>query len=157
MILSMHMEERELRGFTEKALSLVQEHNTLDALFYLDKIIDQTEVPEVLSAYGLCIALERGKVKEGIDFCIDAINKDLENSFHYLNLGKVYLKSGKRAVSIDVFRKGLKFNPSDEHTREITEILNDLGLRKSPVLPFLPREHFLNKYLGLLLCRLRLR
>ncbi|MEE9523332.1 MAG: hypothetical protein V3V59_01110, partial [Thermodesulfovibrionales bacterium] len=104
------MEEREIRKHFKKALSLIKEDNTLDALFFLDKIAGQTDEPEFLSSFGLCMALERGKVKDAIDLCIKAIDRDSENVFHYLNLGKVYLKDGKKTVSIDIFRKGLRLN-----------------------------------------------
>jgi tetratricopeptide (TPR) repeat protein len=138
----------------QKALSLIKEDNTLDALFFLDKIIDHTEEPEVLSSFGLCIALERGKVKDAIDLCIKAIDRDSENVFHHLNLGKVYLKDGKKAVGIDIFRKGLRLNAYNDASREINLILNKLGTRRKPSLPFLKRSHFINKYIGIVLSKL---
>jgi len=141
----------------ERARALIREDNTLDALFFLDKIIDHTDIPEVLSSYGLCIALERGKVKAGVDLCIRAIEKEPENVYHYLNLGKVYLKDNKKAVAIDIFRKGLKLDGDSESTVEICRILGWLGTRKRPVFPFLARGNVLNKYCGLFFSRLGLR
>jgi hypothetical protein len=35
--------------------------------------------------------------------------------------------------------------------------LENLGVRKKPLIPFLPRSNFVNKYAGLLLHRLKLR
>lgn len=151
------MEEREVKRNMKKALSLIKEDNTLDALFFLDRIINQSDAPEVLSSYGLCIALERGKVNDGIDLCIKAIEKDRENMYHYLNLGKVYLKDSKKAVAIDIFRKGIKLNSDSEHLKEIEAILDKLGTRKKPVFSFLPRKNRLNKYCGKVLGRLGLR
>jgi tetratricopeptide (TPR) repeat protein len=151
------VEEREIRKHFKKAFSLIKEDNTLDALFFLDKIADQTDEPEVLSSFGLCIALERGKVKDAIDLCIKAIDRDSENVYHYLNLGKIYLKDGKKAVGIDIFRKGLRLNVDNEYAREIDLILNKLGTRRRPVLPFLGRHHFINKYCGIVLGKLGVR
>lgn len=151
------MHEKDIRLHSEKALAFIREQNTLDALFHLDRIMGSVDTPEIMSAYALCIALERGKVKEGIDLCIQAIKKDPENTFHYLNLGKIYLKANKKAVAIDIFRKGMKYSPESESSRAITVILNELGLRKKPLFPFLARDHVLNKYLGLVLSRLGLR
>jgi tetratricopeptide (TPR) repeat protein len=154
MICLVIVEEREISKHFNKARSLIKEDNTLDALFYLDKIVDQTDNAEVLSSFGLCIALERGKVKDAIDLCLKAIDKDSKNVFHYLNLGKVYLKDGKKAVGIDIFRKGLRLNIDNEYAKEIDLILNKLGTRRKPLLPFLGRKHFVNKYCGIVLRKL---
>ncbi len=140
-----------------KAISLIKQDNTLDALFFLDKVVDQSKTPDVLSSYGLCIALERGKVKDGIDFCIEAIEKDAENPYHYLNLGKVYLKDNKKAVAIDIFRKGLRKGLENEYAREIDAIMDKLGTRKRPLFSFLDRKNSLNKFSGIILRKLGLR
>jgi len=151
------MDEREVSGNAARALSLIKEHNTLDALFFLEKIITETNRPDVRSAYAMCIALERGKVKDAIDLCIQAINDDPDNPFHYMNLGKVYLKDGKKAVAIDIFRKGLRLEKDGDPTREITEILQELGIRKRPVIPFMSRGNVVNKYIGMILHKIRIR
>jgi hypothetical protein len=71
----------------------------------------------------------------------------------YLNLGRVHLKAGRKRDAIETVRKGLGFGDS----KEAVLFLNTLGTRRKPVLPFLPRRNFLNKYLGLLFSRLGLR
>ena len=101
----------------------------------------------------MCIALERGKISYGLMLCNNAITVEPENPVHYLNLGKIYLKAGKRADAIETFRKGLSFGDN----AEIKRILDNLGPRKKPVFPFLPRNNFLNKYTGLMMRRLKLR
>lgn len=151
------MDEREVSRNAEKAISLIKEQNTLDALFFLDKIIDETERADVRSAYALSIALERGKIKDAIDLCIQSIEDDPDNPFHYMNLGKIYLKDGKKAVAIDIFRKGLRLREDGNSEREITVILNELGIRKRPLLPFLGRKNFINKYIGLFLHKIGIR
>jgi len=151
------MDEREISRNIDKGFALIKDHNTLDALFYLEKVIEESRRSDVRSAYAMCIALERGKVKDGIDLCIQAIEDDPENVFHFLNLGKIYLKDGKKAVAIDIFRKGLRFGMDNESAKEITFILNELGIRKRPLLPFLKRDNFFNKYMGLILHKIRLR
>ncbi|GBD98647.1 hypothetical protein BMS3Abin07_00671 [bacterium BMS3Abin07] len=151
------MDVSEIKMNLEKAVSLIMKDNTLDALYFLDKINDHTDNPDMLSGYGMCIALERGKVTDGIDLCLKAIAHDPENVFHYLNLGKIYLKDRKRAVAIDIFRKGLRLRVNNEHTSEINAILERLGTRKRPVFPFLKRSHFLNRYIGYILTKIGFR
>jgi hypothetical protein len=79
--------------------------------------------------------------------------RDAQNPIHYLNLGKVYLLAGKKSQAIEVFRKGL----AHERHQEIIDELNRLGIRKSPVLPFLKRKNPINRYFGIILHRLGLR
>ena len=85
--------------------------------------------------------------------CNEAILQEPVNPVHYLNLGKIYQKAGKRVDAIETFRKGLSFGDN----QEIKRILDKLGTRKKPLLPFLPRNNFLNKYTGLMMHRLKLR
>lgn len=154
---SVPMDAIDVKSHKERALSHLRENNTLDALFHLDKIFEVSDSAEVRSAYALCIALERGQVKEAIDLCIEAVKREPENAFHYLNLGRIYLKGDKKAVAIDIFRKGLRFDSTSEASKSIISILEALGLRKRSPLPFLRRDHVLNKYMGLFLSRLGLR
>ena len=79
--------------------------------------------------------------------------REPDNPVHYLNLGRIYLKAGRRVDAIETFRKGLSFGDN----QEIKQILDNMGTRKKLVFPFLPRNNFLNKYTGLMMHRLKLR
>jgi hypothetical protein len=72
---------------------------------------------------------------------------------HYLNLGRVHLAAGQKAAAIRTLRKGLRFGRS----RSIIQELKKLGIRKAPVVASLPRDHPVNKHLGLLFKRLGVR
>ena len=137
----------------KKGLSLLRENNTLGALTHFEKAYAIKKTPLIQSYTGLCIALERGKITEAIAFLNDAMAKEPDNPVHYLNLGRVYLKAGRKIDAIDTFRKGLSFGEN----AEIHMILDRLGLRRKPVFPFLPRGSFLNRYIGLLLHKMKLR
>jgi tetratricopeptide (TPR) repeat protein len=137
----------------EKGRALLKENNTLAALSCFEKAYDKAKLPAIQSYLGLCLAVERGQVKDGIALCREAIERDAENSVHYLNLGRIYLRERKRAEAIALFRKGLAFGDNEE----IRQMLDSLGTRKRPLFPFLSRNHFLNKYSGKLLRLLRLR
>jgi tetratricopeptide (TPR) repeat protein len=137
----------------EKGRALLKENNTLAALSCFEKAYGNARLPAIESYLGLCLAVERGQIKDGIALCLEAIEKDAENSFHYLNLGKIYLREKKRAEAIDLFRKGLAFGDN----AEIRQMLDSLGTRKRPLFPFLSRNHFMNKFSGKLLRLLRLR
>jgi tetratricopeptide (TPR) repeat protein len=103
---------------------------------------------------GLCIAHERGKISEGIRLCEEALKADPLSVENYFNLGKVFIKANLKQKAIEVYRRGLKID--DRNPLLIAE-LQSLGLRKKPVIPWLPRKNFLNKYLGIIFSRLGLR
>lgn len=114
----------------------------------------KAEDPRFQSYLGLCIAYERGKIKDAISLCERALQVESQNVENYLNLGKVYLRAGLKIKAIETFRKGLKI---DSKNPDIIAELQLLGLRKKPVIPYLPRNNFLNKYLGIILNRLGFR
>jgi len=85
--------------------------------------------------------------------CKDAIEREPDNSVHYLNLGRIYLLTHKKQEAITVFREGL----THETNEQIINELNNIVPRKSPLIPFLHRDNPINKYLGIFLGKLRLR
>lgn len=72
----------------------------------------------------------------------------------YLNLGRVYLRSGLKLRAVEVFRKGLSI---DNKNPEIIAELRAMGLRNKSIISSLPRDNFLNKHLGKIFAKLGLR
>lgn len=107
---------------------------------------------ELLSYYGLCIALVENRVEEGIHLCQKAARKDIFRPDFYLNLGKVYSKANQKARALETFKRGAAVT---EKNAQLMRELKKFGIRKKPVLSFLSRSHFLNRYAGLLLHRLK--
>jgi tetratricopeptide (TPR) repeat protein len=112
--------------------------------------------PFLLSYYGCLVAVVRENPREGISICLDAI-KRLDETIpfgseffypvFYLNLGRAYLKAGKKQETINAFYRGLKNDPDN---REIHQELVKLGNRRKLPVPFLKRSNPINKYIGLL-------
>jgi len=103
--------------------------------------------PSYMSYYGLCKALRGGDIGLGIDLCTKAIKKEFSRAEFYLNLGKVYLAVGNKKSAVNVFRKGIKFDPGHN---ELNQRLSELGIRKPPPIPVLDRGNVANRVLGLL-------
>lgn len=109
--------------------------------------LPEENVPPVLfSALGLSYAMARNNIMSGLSYCERAISMDEFQPSFYYNLGLIYLKTRDKKKALSAFRKGLKLSP--EHSGIWSQI-SQMGLRKRPVLSFLPRRHFLNKYLGM--------
>jgi tetratricopeptide (TPR) repeat protein len=137
----------------EKGRVLMDEGSTLAALVCFEKAGRIEKVRGMQSYLGLCLALERAQIQEGIRLCNEAIEEEPDAPVHYLHLGKIYHKAGKKNEAVETLRRGLSRGDSEG----IRQMLEDLGIRKKPLIPFLSRNHFLNKYTGLLLRMLRLR
>jgi tetratricopeptide (TPR) repeat protein len=101
--------------------------------------------PQVLSALGLCLAMAENRIQDGVQYCQRAINDQAHEAQYHYHLGMVYLKAPNKKKALNSFYHGLKVNPG--HPR-IKKQLHEMGVRKLPVLSFLPRDHFLNKFFG---------
>jgi predicted Zn-dependent protease len=113
---------------------------------------EDPENPLYMSYYGLILALFEQNYQDGINFCRAAILLSVCESELYINLSKVYTKAGQRKKALETLVEGLKYS------RTKTQLLGEMkriGCRRRPVLPFLPRDHFLNMALGKLTHRLR--
>ena len=112
-----------------------------------------TETPEMISLMGYSLAKQSGQLKEGISLCEKAISLNPNQPEHYLNLGRIYLLANKRERAIKAFKVGLRVRKDPRIIHE----LRSMGVRKSPVLSSLPREHPINKFAGKMLALLKLR
>ncbi|MGC2062901.1 MAG: tetratricopeptide repeat protein [Thermodesulfovibrionales bacterium] len=140
-------------GLLQKGRALLRENNTLGALACFEKAYAIKKTPHTQSYLGLCIATERGMISEAARLCREAIDQDPGDPLHYLNLGKIYLKAERRTDCLEVLRKGL----SSGDDPEIRELLERIGMRRPSVFSSLSRGHFLNRYAGLIMSRLRLK
>ena len=140
-------------GLHVRARQLLEQGNTLSALAMFEKIPEPERSAAVLSGYAVCIAAERGQIEEGIRLCRDAIRQNGSDPFHYLNLGRIYLKAGQKNDALLAWREGMAATRSEE----LRTMLETLGTRRPPLFPSLPRRHILNRWLGLLLSKFGIR
>ena len=140
-------------NLVQKGIQSLQQKNYLAALGYFERAYSLQKTPLAASYFALCIATERGKISDAITLCSEAIEQDPQDPRHYLNLAKIYLKAKRKPECLETLRKGL----AQGEEAEIRSLLEAVGVRKTPILFFLPRSHVLNRYLGYILSRLRLR
>jgi tetratricopeptide (TPR) repeat protein len=137
----------------ERGLQALSNDEPVRALSFFERALSIEPLPIVKSYLAYCIARERGQVSHAISLCEEAISVEKDNPLHYLNLGRIYLIKRDKIKAIQIFRAGLKHGIRPE----IIEELERLGTRKTTVIPFLKRKNPINKYLGLVLSKLRLR
>lgn len=115
----------------------------------------------LLSYDGLLTATVEKRPDDGIKLCTEAV-EGLENSVpfgsdffypvFYLNLGKAYLAADRKKDAIDAFEKGLL---NDRENHDLLWELRKLGTRKQVPFPFLERNNPINKYIGMLLHKIK--
>ena len=98
-----------------------------------------------LSFYGLVLGLERNEVREALRFCREAVTLESYNPDLRCNLGRVLMRAGRRKEAYQSFQRGL--NLQADHPG-LLRAVRHLGIRRRPVLPFLPRSNALNIFLG---------
>ena len=104
------------------------------------------------SFYGLGLALVDRRFHKAVELCRAAAKEEFFNPELYHNLARVHLAFGFRAEALRYLRRGLMIDPG---SAELRSELAKLGLRRLPVLRFLPRGHVVNRMLGRVLRRLR--
>jgi len=147
------MKEDKAQELLRKGLEFLEQGETLHALPLIEKSFEMEKSPTSRSYVGLLRAIERGQISEGLALCTQAIDEDSENPLFYFNLGRVLYKADMKKEAIDTVRKGLSRGSNEE----AQAWLDDLGIRRKPVFPFLNRKNFLNKYLGIIFNKLGLR
>ncbi len=105
-----------------------------------------------LSYYGLTVALLEKDIPRAISLCRASIEHTPFDPELYFNLSRVYHLAGQRVKTLITLREGLGY---EEDSPLLRMALRRMGVRRTPPLNFLPREHLLNKIIGKLTYKLR--
>ena len=134
---------------------LIHDDAALEALGLAERASREAPAdPEVRAYLGYLIAAERGQVRQGVELCEAALAASPHPCSVELNAARTYVKAGRKADAMRCLQAGLALAPADA---ALAAELRRLGVRLPPVLAWLPRSSGLNRLLGLLAARLRLR
>lgn len=103
--------------------------------------------PYYRSFFGYCLAQSEGDLDRALRFCRDAVNSRPMDPELHLNLGRVHKLKGDNASAYKAFVNAWKVCKG--HPQAAAE-LTRMGVRRPPVLPFLSRSNWCNKYLGVI-------
>jgi tetratricopeptide (TPR) repeat protein len=99
----------------------------------------------VRSLLGVAIARVERDFEQSRALCESAAKQEFFNPDLYFNLSRVYLEFGRRAEALRYLRRGQMIDPG--HV-SICQSIGELGQRQTPIIPFLPRRHPINRALG---------
>jgi Flp pilus assembly protein TadD len=138
----------ESQALFNRAQEQINRNRHREALHHLRKALEISPYnPHYLSLYGYCLAKERETYDTAIDLCKRALRLKPSDADILVNLGRVQRLSGDNSNAHGTFLRA--WEKKKGHSGAATE-LSRMGVRRRPVLPFLPRSHWSNKYLGML-------
>lgn len=112
---------------------------------FKEAVVMEPHAVGYLSYLGLATAHAERRFADAEQLCRRAIEQEYHRPEHYHNLGQVYLLAGRRREAVQAFNQALSWNPNHEPSQDA---LRQLGVRRPPVIPALPRSHPLNVFLG---------
>ena len=109
--------------------------------------IEKPIAPALLADYALSVA-HCGDLKEAAEICFRALSRDRRSPEVFLALARVYAMGNSRKKAIDAIDRGLAISP---HHPGLLTFRAELGVRRAPPIPFLPRENRWNVWVGRML------
>ena len=156
------VKEKKITDYLEEIRQHLRKGSGESALALVRRAIEDYPSDLFLLSYrGYLTATVENKPEEGIRICRDAIERlgssvpfgsEFFYPVFYLNLGRAYLEAGRKKDAIAAFEKGLRNDPENH---DILWELKKLGSRKQVPIPFLERSNPINKYIGILLRKVR--
>jgi len=137
-----------LEAFQEfrSGLTYLRGGDALRALPHLRSALDhEPSNPFYISYVGVAVAAAEQKWAEAEKLCHSAMRMNRRQAQLYLNLAEVYVAADRKQDAADVLARGLHYAP---HDTRLKMALERLALRRPAVLPFLPRQHAINRNLG---------
>lgn len=134
----------QLDDLLQKGIEAAEKGYIHSAQVFLGQVAEQRNTPVIHSYLAYCLAKGEGQMHSAAKICRESIEREPNNSLHYLILGRILLLSGDKGKAIDSFRQGLRTSPNPL----IIDELKKLGLRKPAIFKNLKRNHPINRALG---------
>ncbi|MBN1296144.1 hypothetical protein JXA80_05140 [bacterium] len=106
--------------------------------------------PLYLSFYGVTLARVKGDTITARKLCEAALRSGQSYPEVFLNLGRVFEEMKEYCKAADAYRRGYRMHRDN---LELLESLQRVSPRRPNVIPFLDRNHLLNKVAGKILRR----
>ncbi|MEE8138862.1 MAG: hypothetical protein V3T81_08370 [Thermoanaerobaculia bacterium] len=139
-----------LNKMAQRGIDLCRQGSWQEGVRVLGRVAESNregvELPGRFFSYlGYGIARVENRVKEGLSLCQHAIKKEFYQPENYANLARTYLLSGRRLGAFRALQRGLSVAPRH---RSLDVIRRQMGIRRGPLIPLLPRSHPINRLLG---------
>ena len=99
-----------------------------------------------LSFFGLCVAHVQHDYPRAVRVCTQALAANPRDPLVRVNLGKVHRLSGNNEAAYEELLRAYDLNK--QHPATAAELIR-MGVRRPPFFTFLSRQHWVNRYLGM--------
>ena len=141
------MDTEAFREF-KQGLTFLRDNYPVKALPHMQRALElEKNNPYYMSYLGVILARSEKKWAEAEQLCDSAVRLKRNQAQLYLNLAEVYASAGRREDAVEALQSGLKYAQRDVR---LNMALTRLAERRPPVLPFLNRQHPVNRQLGIL-------
>lgn len=131
---------------------LLRDRQPGNALLHFHRAAElEKQNPYYISFAGVALSRAEKKWSAALKLCETALGMKRKEAQLYLNLAEVYVSAGRREDALMTLDRALACLGRDAR---IVRARQKLGSRRSPVLPFLQRDNFINRHLGVLRHRL---
>ena len=142
----MAMAELDLVAEFKQGINALKNGYPQKALLHLRTAFEsEKHNPYYLSFLGLSMARAERKWDKASELCEIAVQLRRHEAQFHLNLAEVYALGGRREKALDTLDAALVLFHGDERLKRARCRVEK---RRSPVLPFLTRDHFLNRTFG---------
>ncbi len=147
-------ERHVLRDELRRAIDLARDEEFAHALAIFEQhlprmtggsIDDKRFAAAAMSYYGLCVAMVKRRYSEGVKYCKISIKSNMFDPEHHYNLARIYMERLDRRHAFEALSDGLRLSP---HNKRLNRLLDEIGRRGRPPIPFLGRDNPLNVWLG---------
>src|SRR4029079_1339226 len=146
---ALNVAQQQLTAALERGIDLCRKGDWVRGMRYLKWVAESEERSSrpglFYSFLGYGIALHDQRYQEAVKLCEFSIKVEFYQPDHYWNLARTHLLADDRRKAVQAVRKGLAI---DSHHPELLVLARQMGIRRSPVLPFLSRNNLLNRFLG---------
>jgi len=130
----------------DRGFELLQHRCTEQALLHIERAFNlDNENPYYVSYMGLTVGVARRQWADAEILCQKAVKMRRNHPVFYLNLAEVYRRSGRREDAIAALERGLL---NTGNSPQLRNALGKLERRRRPTVPFLKRNHAVNRKLG---------
>lgn len=98
----------------------------------------------LLADYAMALG-HTGELREAAEICFQGLAQERRNPALFATLARVYALSGARRKAVDTLERGLVIAP--RHPL-LLAVQDELGIRRTPPIPFLSRDNPWNVWLG---------
>ena len=129
-----------------RGVELLQRRCPEQALLHIERAFHiDGENPYYISYMGLAVGVARKQWAEAEIFCQKAVKMHRNQPVLYLNLAEVYRRSGRKEDAVAALERGLL---NTGNAKVLRNALGKLSRRRRPAIPFLNRNHKVNRKLG---------